>query len=89
MLHVQRLTDLNTADAPVISTLQTTVYSNNLLVAVDGSPVQGHGPAPHASPVTANGSPNVFINNIPVNRETDPDSCGHPRVDGSPNVFVN
>jgi len=30
----------------------------------------------------------VFINNIPVNRRGDPDSCDHPRAQGSPDVFV-
>lgn len=89
MRNIQRLTDDDTAPAPVISTLQTTVFAENLLVAVDGSPVQPHGVFPHSAPVTANGSPNVFINNIPVNRLGDADSCGHERDDRRSRVFVN
>ena len=89
MPQVHRLTDDNTAGAPIISTVQTTVYANSLLVGVDGSPVAGHGPGVHAGPLTANGSTDVFIENIPVNRKGDPDTCGHPRNIGSPDVYVN
>lgn len=89
MPQVHRLTDDNTAGAPITSTVQNTVYANNLLVGVDGSPVQGHGPGVHAGPLTANGSTNVFIENIPVNRKGDEDTCGHPRNVGSPDVYVN
>jgi len=89
MPQVHRLTDPNTAGAPVVQTVQSTVYANDLLIAVDGSPVEGHGTGEHADPVTANGSTNVFIENIPVNRLGDEDSCGHPRAEGSPDVYVN
>lgn len=78
----------NTAGAPVTSSLQSTVYCNGQLVAVDGSPVAGHGPGIHAGPVTANGSSTVFINGIPVNRKGDADTCGHARASGSPNTTV-
>jgi uncharacterized Zn-binding protein involved in type VI secretion len=84
-----RIEDLNTAYAPIISVVQSTVYCNGILVAVDGSPVKPHGLPPHAAPVTANGSQTVFINGTPVNRTGDPDSCGHPRMNpGSPNTYV-
>lgn len=88
---VHRLGDPNTAGAPVIAinTVMQNVYANNRLIAVDLSPVKGHGPAIHSGPRTYNGSNNVFIENIPVNRIGDPDTCGHPRAVGSPNVFVN
>ena len=89
MPEVHRLTDPNEADAPIIEVVQQTVFANNLLVSVDGSQVEGHGSGEHAAPLTANGSQNVFINNIPVNRLGDPDTCGHPRAQGSPDVFVN
>jgi uncharacterized Zn-binding protein involved in type VI secretion len=72
-----------------VEVVQQTVYANNLLVSVDGSPVEDHGPGVHADPLTANGSPNVFIQFIPVNRLGDEDTCGHPRAQGSPNVYVN
>lgn len=88
MPEVHRLTDPNTAGAPIIEVIQKTVFANNLLVSVDGSPVQGHGPGEHSSPVTANGCKTVFIQFIPVNDRGDPDSCGHPRAQGSPDVFT-
>lgn len=89
MPQVHRLTDPNTAGADIISVAQSSVYTNYLLTSVDGSPVQGHGRGPHRSPVTANGSTTVFIENIPVNRQGDPDTCGHPRSSGSSDVYVN
>lgn len=91
--QVQRIGDSNNAGGSVISTPQTTVYANGVLIAVNGSVVSSHTPFsfPHlpAACRTANGSPNVFINNIPVINIGDSDTCGHTRVGGSPNVFVN
>lgn len=84
---VHRLTDPNTAGAPVIVVIQKRCFGNNLLIAVDGSPVQPHGPGLHGSPLTDNGSTTVFIEYIPVNRFGDPDNCGHPREMGSPDIF--
>lgn len=89
MPQVHRQTDPNTDGAPIVEVVQQTVYANNLLVSVDGSPVEGHGLPPHSDPYTANGSQNVFIQFIPVNRMGDEDTCGHPRAEGSPDVFVN
>jgi uncharacterized Zn-binding protein involved in type VI secretion len=89
MPAVHRLFDRNTAKAEIVKVIQKSVYVNNQLASVDGSPVKGHGPGRHASPRTANGSRNVFIENIPVNKQGDPDTCGHPREKGSPDVFVN
>lgn len=88
MPQVHRLTDPNTAGAPIIEVIQKTVFANYLLVSVDGCPVQGHGPGEHGSPLTANGCQTVFIEYIPVNDRGDPDTCGHPRAQGSPNVFT-
>jgi hypothetical protein len=89
MPQVHRLTDDNTAGAPITHTVQSTVYANNLLVGVDGSPVAGHGPGVHGGPLTANGSNDVYIENIPVNRKGDSDTCGHARNIGSPDVYAN
>jgi len=89
MPAVHRLFDTNTADAEITSVVQSSVYVNNLLASVDGSHVQGHGPGKHSSPLTAQGSNNVFIENIPVNRQGDNDTCGHSRNIGSPDVYVN
>lgn len=89
-VSIHRIGDPNSAGAPVISTpSNSNVFANGILIAVNGSPVQGHGKGSHANPFTANGSSNVFINNTPVNRTGDADTCDHPRATGSPNVFVN
>lgn len=89
MPQVHRLSDPNNAGAPIIDVIQSSVFTNYLLTSVDGSPVEGHAPGIHSSPVTANGSANVFIEYIPVNRQGDPDTCGHPRDSGSPDVYVD
>jgi uncharacterized Zn-binding protein involved in type VI secretion len=83
-----RLGDPNAAGAAITSVPQGTVYVNNRLASIDGSAVEGHGLGEHSSPNTANGSPTVFINGVPVNRSGDDDTCGHPRATGSPDVFV-
>jgi uncharacterized Zn-binding protein involved in type VI secretion len=85
---VHRLGDPNEDGAAVTDIAQGTVFANNMLVSIDGSAVEGHGLGEHDSPVTANGSATVFIGGIPVNRQGDADTCGHPRADGSPNVNV-
>lgn len=89
MPAIEREGDPNSAGGTVIQANQGTVYANNIKVAVDGSPVSGHGKGVHSHPITSGGSSTVFIDNKPVNRIGDSDTCGHPRVAGSPNVFVN
>lgn len=94
-LNVARMTDVNSAGGAITSIPQNTVFANNLLISVNGSIGTGHPPCPspsiHCAGVwqTANGSTTVFINNIPVNRLSDADTCGHSRVGGSATVFVN
>ncbi len=88
MPEVHRQGDPNTAGALVLDVAQKTVFANNSLVSVDGSPVADHGRGRHDAPFTANGSSTVFIENIPINKRGDADTCGHPRASGSPDVFV-
>lgn len=85
---MHRQGDPNTVGAVIISTNQSTVFANGILISVNDSPVAGHGLPPHASPFTANGSSTVFAEGIPVNRQGDSDTCGHSRASGSPNVNV-
>ena len=87
-MNVHRIGDPNSAGAPVVGSLQTRVFVNGQIVAVDGSPVAGHGTGTHSNPITTSGSLRVYAGGFPVNRQGDPDSCGHIRVGGSPNVFV-
>jgi len=89
MPQVHRQFDTNTAGAEITEVIQSSVYVNNLLASVDGSFVQGHGRGRHSRPLTANGSNNVFIENIPVNRQGDDDTCGHSRNIGSSDVYIN
>jgi len=85
---IHRLGDPNTAGADVTSTKQTNVTAGSRPVATDGDPVASHGTGIHSSPNTANGSGTVTIEGIRVNREGDPDTCGHPRAVGLPTVQV-
>lgn len=86
MPAAQRLNDKDSGGGAINSIPQGTVFINDQLVSVNGSDVEGHGR--HSSTKTANGSPTVFVGNVPVNRQGDEDECGHKREDGSPNVFV-
>ena len=70
-----------------------TVFANGINIAVRGAPTVPHPfpPAPPCAPHVANlntGSPNVFINGIPVGRIGDSADAG-AMINGSPNVFVN
>ena len=89
-LKVHRMTDRNDGGGAIDEILQKTVFANNLLVCVDGSKGTGHGLDIHEDHawVTQHGSRNVFAENIPVNFETNEDSCGHHRIEGSPDVYV-
>lgn len=83
-----RLGDPNDDGAAIVSIPQSTVFVNDLQASIDGSQVEEHGIGEHDNPFTDSGSPTVFINNIPVNRTGDPDTCGHARAEGSPDVFI-
>jgi len=72
---------------------QGTVFVNNILAAVVGAPTVSHPapPKPPCAPHVANlnaGSPNVYIENIPVGRVTDSADSG-AMTGGSPDVFAN
>ena len=86
MPAVHRQGDQNEGGGVIEDVAQGTVYVNGQLASVDGSTVSGHDL--HLPTATANGSPTVFINGLPVNRQGDEDECGHPRADGSPDVHV-
>jgi uncharacterized Zn-binding protein involved in type VI secretion len=92
MPAAQRLNDPNDSKPPgnIIKVEQQTVFVNGQPLSVNGSEVSGHpGGKPHSDkPKTANGSSTVFVNNKPVNRVGDADTCGHKRLTGSSDVFV-
>jgi len=90
MPPIHRLGDPNSAGGEITGIPQSTVFANDKLVSVDGSSVAPHTPfiAPHLAARTANGSGTVSAGGIPINRQGDADSCGHPRAAGSDNVNV-
>ena len=90
MPQVHRLSDPNVAQGVILGIPQSTVFANGKLISVNGSMVSPHEPFidPHDNALTANGSSTVFIGGIPVNRQGDADTCGHPRASGSADVFV-
>jgi uncharacterized Zn-binding protein involved in type VI secretion len=72
---------------------QGSVFVNGILAAVVGAPTVAHPvpPDPPCAPHVANlnaGSPNVFIEGIPVGRIGDSADAGS-MISGSPNVFAN
>lgn len=72
---------------------QGSVFVNGILAAVVGAPTVAHAapPVPPCPPHVANlnaGSPNVFIEGIPVGRIGDSADAGS-MISGSPNVFAN
>jgi len=68
-----------------------TVTANGIPIAVVGAPTVVHTIGPPCVPHSANlnaGSPNVFINGIPVGRVGDSADAGS-MSSGSPDVFAN
>lgn len=96
--NIHRLGDCNDGGGCITGIPQSTVFANDLLVAVDGSVGTAHPPCPDV-PIHCAGAwvtnqnttvpSNVFAEGIPVNFESNVDTCGHVRIAGSPNVFVN
>lgn len=80
-----RVGDVNSGGGRVLSG-ESSLRVNGKPVAVDGSPVSGHGRGPHAharcrasvSSVTVKGKRLIFVDDV--------DSCGHTRVQGSPDT---
>ncbi len=95
MSSIHRNGDANVAGGAITFIPQTTVFANNLLVAINGSfgtsDSSCSGGNIHCAGkwLTSNGSLTVFAEGIPINRQNDTDTCGHLRSVGSPDVFVN
>lgn len=85
---LHRLGDINAAGAPIIFAKAVTVVSGGAPWGTTGDPVAGHGDGRHSSPATGSGSPVVLAQGVPVNRQGDIDSCGHPRATGYPIVLI-
>ena len=85
-----RMDDKNTGDGAIDSIPQSTVKANGKVLAVNGSSGTACGIGVHAAGVwkTANGSLTVKAGGIPVNSETDDDTCAHTRTGGSGDVNI-
>ena len=77
----------DTAGGTIIGILAPSVFVNGTPIAVLHCAVQGHGSGAHAGPVMAQASSSVFAESIPVCRQGDAASCGHPAT-GSANAFA-
>ena len=53
-----------------------TQYADGEVVAVVGDSIATHGPAPHIGATMVSGSPDTFVNGLPLCRVGDPASCG-------------
>ena len=82
---IQRKGDANTGGGVIVGTDgNTTVFANNILVSVNGSPVN-YSPG---STATANGSGGVYAHGVKINYQGNADEDGNARAGGSGNVFV-
>lgn len=80
-------TSQDAAGGTITGVLAPNVYVNGTPVACLGAAVAPHGPGIHAGPVMAQASSTVYANGIPICREGDAASCGHPAT-GSSDVFA-
>lgn len=80
---------VDSAGGTIVGNLAPTVFVNGAPIVVQGAAVTPHPPfPPHtASPVMVGHSSTVFACGIPVCRQGDAASCGHPAT-GSGDVFA-
>lgn len=84
---LSRKGDTNEAGGKIVRGAKS-VFCNGIQVGLHVSDITPHGPGPHASAKTTEGSPTVFAENVPVLRVSSGNTCGHKIAVGSPNVFV-
>lgn len=82
------LLGISTAGGVILGQTQSTVYAESTLVSVVGDSISPHGKGNHAGAVMVTGSANVFVDGIPVCRDGDLASCGHP-ASASNSVIAN
>lgn len=79
---------VDSAGGTIVGNLAPTVFVNGAPIVVQGAAVTPHGLPPHSpQPVMVGHSSTVFACGIPVCRQGDAASCGHPAT-GSGNVFA-
>lgn len=87
---ISTVTQATVLGGPHIVPVQTFARCNGRLISVIGVEVSMHPPNsnPHKAPsqggscLTATGSPIARINAIPICRDDDTATCGHPNADG-------
>lgn len=80
---------VDAAGGTIVGNLAPTVFVNGAPIVVKGADVEPHPPLPPhtTAPVMVGCSSSVFANGIPVVRQGDAASCGHP-ASGSGDVFA-
>ena len=82
---IQRKGDKNTQGGVIVGTDgNSTVFANNILVSVNGSPVNYF----PGSTSTDNGSGGVYAHGVKINYQGNADADGNARTGGSGDVFV-
>jgi uncharacterized Zn-binding protein involved in type VI secretion len=71
----------------ILGTLGIDQYCDTDLVAVVGDSIEPHGPPPHDNAVMIQGSPDTFVNGIPLCRLNDLASCACHVIIGSSDTF--
>lgn len=91
-----RQQDICTGHPPCYPPRPNVTWSGDVFINGLGAHRQTDAWAPHGVALcpphkgsTAAGSPNVFVNGLPLARVGDPIDCGSLCAVGSPNVFVN
>lgn len=64
-------------------------YCDTDLVSCVGDSIEPHGPPPHVDAVMVQGSPDTFVNGLPLCRLNDLASCGCHVIIGSLDTFCN
>lgn len=78
---------VDSAGGTIVGVLAPTVYVNGARVTCLNASVSGHGMPPHDAPVMAQSSGTVYAAGIPICRQGDAATCGHPAT-GSTDTFA-
>ena len=62
-------------------------YGDSFIISIVGDLIAPHGPSPHDAGHIIAGSPDTFVNGIPMVHLNDPTSCGCTVLTGQPDAF--
>ena len=86
MSGIARVTQ-DSAVGLITGVLAPNVFINGKPIALRGATVTPHGVGSHSNSILDGSSLTLYVNGIPVCREGDLASCGHPITSGSSTVF--